>query len=374
MTEYGVGIIGMGFMGKTHAFAHRVLPFYYPNLPYKTRLITACNRSPAAAEHARDYLGFENATTNEDDVFSDDRISLVHICTPNEYHFAQVKKALDTGKNVYCDKPLTVSYAQAHELAILAKHSGKCAQVAFQNRFFPATLRAKQLVDEGKIGHVLCFRCEYLHSGAINADKPAGWKQRESGGVLRDLGSHAIDLICSLVGEFESVYCSRRVLYPFRPDKSGGTVRIVMEDHVTLLLTLPSGATGTIEASKIATGIDDELRFEIHGTKGALKFNLMQPNVLWFYDNTKPEAIYGGERGYTAIECTARYAPPGNLFPSHKNALGWIRAHCHSLYTFVDNVHNQRPGCPSFEDGAYVQLVIDKAFESSEKKAPVKIK
>jgi predicted dehydrogenase len=146
-----------------------------------------------------------------------------------------------------------------------------------------------------------------------------------------------------------------------------------MEDHVNMLLTLPSGATGTIEASKISTGIDDELRFEIHGSKGAIKFNLMEPNVLWYYDNTKPEAVFGGERGYTALECTARYAPPGNLFPSPKNAVGWIRSHCHSLYTFVDNVYNKKPGSPSFDDGAYTQLVMEKAFESSEKKIPVKI-
>ncbi len=374
MTEYGVGIIGMGFMGKTHAFAYKALPFYYQNLPYKVKLVTACNRSAPAAEYARDYLGFENATTNEDDIFSDDRISFVDICTPNEYHYEQVKKALAAGKHVYCDKPLTVTYAEAEELAELAEKSSLTAQVAFQNRFFPATLRARQLVDEGRLGDILCFRCEYLHSGAVNASKPIGWKQTESGGVLRDLGSHAIDLIYSLIGEFDSVYCARRVLYPTRPDKSGGTVKITMEDHVNLLLTLPSGATGTIEASKIATGIDDELRFEIHGTKGAIKFNLMEPNVLWYYDNTKPEAVFGGERGYTALECTARYAPPGNLFPSPKNAVGWIRAHCHSLYAFVDNAHNRMPGSPSFGDGAYVQLVMDKAFESSEKKAPVRIR
>ena len=50
VTEYGVGIIGMGFMGKTHAFAHKALPFYYPNLPYKTKLVGVCNRSAGAAE------------------------------------------------------------------------------------------------------------------------------------------------------------------------------------------------------------------------------------------------------------------------------------------------------------------------------------
>ncbi len=373
MTEYGVGIIGMGFMGKTHTFAHKTMPFYYPNLPYKTTLIGACNRSMPAAEYACDSLGFQYATQSEDEIFADERIQLVHICTPNEYHYEQVKKALAAGKHVYCDKPLTVSADEAEELAELAAKSGKTAQVAFQNRFFPATLRARQLIEEGRIGEILCFRGEYLHSGAIDPNRPMGWKQGSSGGVLLDLGSHILDLVGTLVGRYDSVFCTRRVLYPERPGKDGKMHAVTKEDHVTMLLTLANGATGTIEASKIATGVDDELRFEIHGTKGALKFHVMQPNTLWFYDNTKPEGVYGGERGFTAIECTARYAPPGNVFPSQKNGIGWIRSHCHSLYTFVDNVHNGRPGDPSFADGAYIQRVMASAAESADTGKVVKI-
>ncbi|MBQ5972596.1 MAG: Gfo/Idh/MocA family oxidoreductase, partial [Oscillospiraceae bacterium] len=83
MTEYGVGIVGMGFMGRTHAYAHRTLPYYYPGLPWTTRLVAACNRSPAAVEEARDRLGFERATTDFSDLLNDERIRLVHICTPN---------------------------------------------------------------------------------------------------------------------------------------------------------------------------------------------------------------------------------------------------------------------------------------------------
>lgn len=372
MTEFGVGIVGMGFMGKTHAYAHRTLPFYYADLPFSTRLITACNRSAAAAEYAKDRLGFEKATTDFEDILKDDRIQLVHICTPNEFHYSQVKAALSAGKHVYCDKPLTVNYAQAKELAELADKSGLTAQVAFQNRFFPATIRAAELISEGRIGDILCFRTEYLHSGALSKEKPVGWKQGESAGVLRDMGSHAIDLICSLVGKFTSVYANRIILYPERPDKNGNPVKITMEDHATLLVTLPNGGTGVIEASKMSTGIDDELRFEIHGSRGALRFNLMQPNTLWFYDAQKPESVYGGERGFTAIECTARYPAPAG-FPSTKNSVGWIRAHCHSLYCFVDNVFNGRPGCPSFADGAYVQYVMEKAYESADKKLPVSL-
>ncbi len=372
MKIYGVGIIGMGFMGKTHAYAHTTLPYYYKDLDFGTKLITACNRSPAAAEYARDHLGFERATCDEDEVFSDSRIDLVHICTPNAAHYAQVKKALEAGKQVYCDKPLCLTAEECYELSELASKKGLTAQMAFQTRFFPALIRAKELIEEGAIGDVLCFRDEYMHSGSVDPGRPAGWKLGEEGGVLRDLGSHAIDLMSWLIGPFESVYANSRVLYPTRPDGKGGSVSITAEDHITMLLTLPSGATGVIEASKIAVGADDEHRFEIHGTKGALRFNLMQPNYLYYYDNTRPDAVHGGEKGFTAIECVARYPSPAG-FPSFKNSIGWMRAHCHSLYSFVNNVHQGRPGDPSLEAGAYCALVTDAALESAKSGKSVRI-
>ncbi|MBQ5972614.1 MAG: hypothetical protein IJL69_00290, partial [Oscillospiraceae bacterium] len=249
-------------------------------------------------------------------------------------------------------------------LAALAAESGLTAQVAFQNRFFPSTLRAKELMDQGRLGEITCFRAEYLHSGQVDPDKPMKWKQGDEAGVLRDMGSHALDMMFHLLGPFASVYAETRILYPFRPDGAGGTVRVTADDHAAMLLTLPSGAAGVVEASKIATGVDDEFRFEIHGTRGALRFNLAQPNTLWFYDGDRPDGPFGGERGFTALECTGRYPAPA-AFPSFKNGVGWLRGHCHSLYSFVDNVYNGRPGCPSFADGAYVQYVMERALESA---------
>lgn len=372
MKEYGVGIIGMGYMGKTHAFAHATMPYYYENLPFKTRLIGACNRSLPAAEYARDFLGFEYATTNEDDIFSDKRIDLVHICTPNEAHFSQVKKALQAGKHVYCDKPLALNFEQCRELWQLAQKSGKTAQMGFQSRFFPATLQAYILIKQGKIGKIINFTAKFLHSGSLNPQKPIGWKQTAQGGVLRDLASHAVDLMSHFVGDFDSVFARSRVLYPARPDKTGQMVDITAEDHATMLLTQSSGAIGFIEASKIATGADDDFSFEIRGTKGALAFSHTNPRFLYFFDNTKPDAAFGGERGYTAIECASRFNPPGGKFPGIKVSPGWLRAHCHSIYSFVDNAHNGHPGNPSFADGAYTQYIIDLALESAASNGQVK--
>ena len=372
MKEIGIGIVGYGFMGRTHTYAYKTIPLYYDNLPFVPKLLGVCNRTKAKAQYACQANGFAFATDEVDELLDLEGIDAVSVCTPNPDHFGTVMKAIRAGKHVYCDKPLAVSADEARQLADAAVHAGVTAQVALQNRFFPATLRAKQLMEEGRIGRITSFHGAYLHSGSVDPAKPIGWKQDHAlavGGVLFDLGSHILDLLYWLMGEYEEVLAETRILYPRRPDRSGNMVEISAEDYASLILRLKGGAVGTVEVSKIATGTNDELLFEIYGDKGAIRFNTMQPNWLEYMDNTVPESALGGTRGFTKIECVQRYEAPGGAFPSSKNSVGWLRAHVHSLYTFLENLYLGRPGSPSFEEGAYVQYVMERAYESAKARA-----
>lgn len=372
MKEYGVGVIGFGFMGKTHTYAYSTIPFYYNNLPFKTRLLGVCTRREQTAEKARQEYGFQFATTNPDELLNRDDVHIINICTPNASHKELLLKAIKAGKHIYCDKPLVVSSLEAQEILDSLKDAGKSGrmivnQVVFQNRYLPATLRAKQLIDEGRIGKPLSFRASYLHSGSVDPDKPIGWRFEKSsagGGVLFDLGSHVLDLIYHLIGKYEAVMAKNQIVYGERPDKSGNRVEMTFEDASFLTVTMKNGAIGTIEASKVATGIDDELRFEIHGDKGALRFNLMEPNWLEFYDNTLPDQPYGGVKGFTKIACVQRFEKPGGEFPPSKVSIGWLRGHVHSLYSFLSCVDRGIQSNPTIADGAYIQYVMEKAYES----------
>ncbi len=117
---------------------------------------------------------------------------------------------------------------------------------------------------------MISFRAIYLHSGSVDPNKPMGWKQlkSEGGGVLQDLGSHVVDLMDYLIGPFDSVLTETRILYEKRPNQQGEIVPVEADDHFVMMVKLPNGALGLIEASKIATGAEDELRFEIHGDRG----------------------------------------------------------------------------------------------------------
>jgi predicted dehydrogenase len=193
-----------------------------------------------------------------------------------------------------------------------------------------------------------------------------GWKQlkSEGGGVLQDLGSHVVDLMEHLVGPFAEVLAETRILYPQRPNQRGERVPVEADDQMLMLAKLPNGAVGSIEATKIATGAEDEMRFEIHGTHGALRFNAMDPNYLEAYDLREPEAPLGGQRGWRKIATVQRYEKPAG-FPGPKFSIGWIRGHMHCLYNFLDAVATGRPAEPSLARGLELHHVLAVAEESA---------
>jgi predicted dehydrogenase len=370
MKTIGIGIIGAGFMGKAHTYGAKTLPLHYDNLPFIPRLVGVCDANPEAAQRMKEQNGFEFAASNLEEFLARKDIDAVTVSTPNVFHKEQILAALAAGKHVYCDKPMAASYTEALEVAGAWKKSGLVAQVAHQFRCFPAVIRARQLIGEGRIGNIMSFHGAYLHSGSIDKNKPIGWKQDKAsggGGVLFDLGSHILDLLYNLLGEFSELFASTRVLYPQRPNAKGQMVTIDADDSAWILLKLPGGAQGMVEASKIYTGTNDDLKFEIYGDQGALRFDSNYPNWLEFFDNTKPEAAWGGERGYTRIETMSAFEKPGGSFPPAKFPIGWIRSHVHSFYNFCNSVYTGTPASPSFEDGAYVLKLLETAYASAEK-------
>ena len=367
----GVGVLGYGFMGKAHTFAHRAIPFYYDPAPLECALRVVCRADAAKLEAARNEGGFERTATRLEEVVHANDVDIVHVCTPNPEHMPALRAAIAAGKHIYVEKPVTASLAEADELeTLLDGYSGK-AQVVFQNRFFPATLRAKQLIEQDFVGPVTHFRAAYLHSGSVDPNKAVNWKSTAAagGGAIRDLGVHVLDLLWWLIGPFESACCVSRVWSPQRPslDKPGSMMTIDAEEAAVILLRTADGAFGTVEASKIATGTEDELRFEIHGRNGAIRFNLLQPNYLEVYDERAAGGDYGGRRGWQTLACVHRYPAPGGKFPGPKFSVGWIRAHIHSLYSFLKAIADGTEPSPSLAEGIHRQRVLEAVRESAAK-------
>ncbi len=371
--EIGVGIIGWGFMGRTHAYAAMNLPLFYPGAP-KPVLRAVASRRLSSAEEAQRDGGFAFATDDWRELLAREDVQAVSVCTPNALHEEMAIEALRAGKHVYIDKPLAVTAESAKRIADAASQSAGISQMAFHCRFFPCVMRAKRLIGEGRIGRVIGFRIAYLHSGSVDLAKPAGWKSDgEQGGVLLDLASHALDMLTYLGGDIGEVLCRKTTLAPSRPAKGGGRIGRAGEDAVTMLVKLRDGETGTLEASKIATGAMDEFRVEINGERGAVRFDLMEPNWLWFYDNTLPEGELGGERGWKRIECVAAYPPPAGSFLPAKNAIGWVRAHVACYHNFIQAIAEGKQPEPSVEQGALIQRVMEACALSDARRGWVRV-
>ncbi len=231
-------------------------------------------------------------------------------------------------------------------------------------------MRAKQLVDEGFLGRVFHYRGGYLHSSNIDPKKALHWKsdkRQGGGGSLFDMGAHTLDMMTHLVGPIDSLNVLCETFIKERPHKDTGTMVPVDTDDVALMLVRhASGAIGTLEATKLATGVCDELRFEIHGELGAMRFNLMEPNWLEVYDTRDPGTPMGGMRGFKRIECVQQYPKPGGGFPNPKFSIGWIRAHMHCMYSFLESIALGTTPRPSLEDGIRLQRVMTAGYASAQ--------
>ncbi len=362
-----VGIVGYGFIGKVHAYAYRTLPFYYDPVPLATRITHVVTSQPGSAECARRALGADTGGTDYRIVTENPDVDIVHICSPNHVHKEALVSALAHGKHIYCDKPLVADWAEVAEVVHALESYHGTSQMTFQNRFFAATLCARQLVEQGRLGDVLGLRAAYLHSGSADPKTPLKWKLAAAagGGVIADLASHVFDFVEYLAGPIASLMATTHIAYAERPsaNDSAVSVRVDAEDAVVMLARLTSGAMGTLEATKIATGSEDELRCEIEGSRGALRFNLMDPHHLEFYD-AAAAPVCGGARGWTRIDAGQRYAAPATSFPSPKAATGWIRAHVACLASFLQAIADERPAAPDLLQGVRVQRLMHAARRS----------
>ena len=375
MKTIRIGLLGFGYIGRAHACAVRDIPLYYDDGDFRAEITHVCTSRPETAKKAAEVLGAVPVTDFRQ-ITENPEIDVVDIASPNDKHLAQLLSAMKHGKHIYCDKPLCANEGEAAQIAEALKDYRGISQMTLQYRFFPATIRAKQLMEEGRLGEILDFHGSFPHSGSADPKTPLKWKLSGAagGGVAADLGSHIFDLLQWLLGDFDSVCAASRIVYPERPsaDDPSKMVPVDAEDALVTLVRLKNGALGTVSASKIATGTEDGITFTIHGTKGALMLKAMDLDRLYFYDNTAPGAPFGGERGWTAIDCGQRYAKPA-VFPASKAVIGWVRGHIHCYYSFLRAAADGIPADPSLEQGIRIQELLAKIKQSAASGSWIKV-
>jgi predicted dehydrogenase len=365
MKTLGIGMVGYGFIGKVHTLSYLNLPYYYKPMPARLKMVGVAASTMKSAREGVEQAGFEFATDNWKDLIKRDDIDIIEVCTPNYLHKEIILESIKAGKHINCEKPLAMDLAEAKEvLKAVEAHPELVCQMTFGYRYQPAMMRAKKLIEEGLLGRIYSARLVYLHSGNSDPNRPVYWKIQKKfcgGGSLYDLASHIIDLTRFLIGDFKKVFSRLEIFINNRPlpDKPGEFGEVDVDDLALIMFESENGCIGTIEASKVATGSNDEYRIEIHGEKGAIRFNSMQPNFLEVFDNRDAGDPIGGRRGFTAIETVQRYPEPANQFPGPKFSIGWIRYHLASAFDFVKNVAEGNKPAADIYSGYKVQEVLE---------------
>lgn len=363
--EIRIGLIGYGQMGRIHAYAYRSIPIFYDPLPFRLKLQAVADVVPGAADRAVEQAGFVRASTDWQAVVEDPEVDVIDICTPNAGHLPVLEAAIAAGKDIYCEKPLCTNLADARRILAAAERAGLHHQIVAEYRFLPALMQARQLVEAGFVGDVFHFRGLYLHAGYIDPQRPISWRLRREatgGGVLMDLGPHVLDMMRFLVGDAREVSGNLATFFDRRPlaERPGEIGDVDVEDAAQAQLRFAGKGIGSLEVSRCATGAEDELRIEVHGSRGALAFNLMDPNWLYTYDATAP----ADERGFRRLATVQHYPAPA-VAPAPKFSIGWTRAHVGSQYALLAAIAADRMPAPNFADGVAVHAHIDAIYRAA---------
>jgi predicted dehydrogenase len=343
-------MVGHAFMGAAHSHAWRTAPHVF-DLPLRPVMSVLCGRSVTAATAGR--LGWATVATDWQDVVTRDDIDLVDICVPGGLHEPIAVAALAAGKHVLCEKPLanTLDEATRMDAAAQGAHaSGVRAMVGFNYRRVPAIARARTLIEAGRIGQVREVRACYLQDWLADPSAPWTWRMSaaEAGsGALGDIGSHIIDLTQYLTGALITGVSA--ISQTFTRERPGGTVTV--DDAVIFTARLDSGAIGSYEASRVATGRKNALGVELYGTEGSLAFDLERLNELL----VDGQRVLITEPGDPYLD---GWWPPGHV-------LGWDSTFVHEVRDLVTAIADGTDPAPSFADGLAVQRVLDAVARSA---------
>jgi predicted dehydrogenase len=368
MREIGIGIVGYGGVARVHAMAYKSIPFHY-GLPARTvKIVGVADLNAKSAESAAGELDCEMWTTDYQELLVRENVDVIDICVPNHLHEEIILAAAAAGKHIFCEKPMSMDLAQGKRIVAAVGQAGVKNQLNFNFRFYPAVSRARQLIDEGFLGRVFSFHGCFYRSSYINPEKPLSWrlsKNISGGGALFDLGSHVLDLIYYLLGEFDSVQAVMDTLIKERPVSLGSKEKgpVDVDDIVLMQVRMQGGALGALEISRMGTGATNDLRVEIFGDKGALRFNLEDPSFLEVFDVRDPEKPLGGMSGFRKIQTVGRYE--GIKAPDWSMAPGFVSTFVESQYQFLKAISEDLPTSPTLADGLHIQEVMEATLQSS---------
>jgi predicted dehydrogenase len=375
MRRVKTAVIGAGFMGKVHSEAIRRLGH--------VDIVAVAAVTDDEASRFGQSIGVEKTTGDYTQVISDPEVEAVHVCTPNALHYPVSKAAIEAGKAVLCEKPLSLSVAEAQDMVTLAAQKGVPNCVNHNLRYYPVVQHVRRMIEAGELGEVLVVQGTYSQDWLLY-DTDYNWRiEKAANGPLRvvgDIGSHWMDLVQHLTGlEITALCADLQIIHKTRKRPKGEVetfsgkklkpedyqeIPIETEDFGSVLLHLGDRARGAFTVSQVNAGCKNRFQMEIYGTKCGVQWTQERPDELWIgYRNTPNQIIVKDPSMLMGDAATYADLPGGH-------SEGYDDTHKQVYKRFYRKVADPSAPIeyPTFADGLHGMKLLEKVIESNEKR------
>ena len=357
-STYRAAIVGAGFMGAVHARAIRVAGGEVVGVTASTP-----DRSRAAAAE----LGARHAFSEFEALVSHPDVDVVHVCTPNHLHAPVTLAALEAGKHVVCEKPLSTDAATAAEMVTAAQRHDRVATVPFVYRFHPMVREARQRVRSGAIGSVLLAHGSYLQDWLLHPDDDNWRVDAEQGGPTRafgDIGSHWCDLLEFVTGD----RIARLSAQVATVNRQRAARPVTTEDVVTFQFTTLAGVAGSCVISQVSAGRKNRLLLEVSGSEATLAFDQEDPERLWVGERARTGHLWRDPDTLGAEAARFARIPAGH-------AQGYQDCFDHFVADTAAAIGGRAPdGLPTFTDGLRAAHLAEAVLHSAVEQTWVEVR
>ncbi|WP_209324483.1 Gfo/Idh/MocA family protein [Brevibacterium renqingii] len=350
-----IGMLGGGFMARTHTRAARLAGAV---------LGVVGTSGPASSRTAAAELGYESSAVGAD--FFEERLDVVHVCSPNSTHLDHCLNALDSGSHIICEKPLATDSSAARAILDRAEARGLGGTVPFVYRYHPMVREARARIRRGDAGAVLTVDARYLQDWLLDAEDDNWRVDSASGGPSRafaDIGSHLVDLIEFITDErIVALSAATRTVHPRR-----GGAAVTTEDTVVMTVEMSGGGIGSILVSQLAPGRKNNLVVEVAGSEESLRFAQEQPEELWVGRRSGSQLLVRDPDVLVPDAARLCEVPAGHP-QGYQDAFNAFIADSYAVFA-----GQRREGVPMLADGLRAALVTEAVLRSAEQRTWVEV-
>ncbi len=368
-----IGLIGTGFMGRTHSNGYKRVGDFFPELAYRPVLKAVCSRNAEKVKAFAEQWGYESFETDWKKLIARDDIDAVDICAPNDFHAEIAIAAAAKGKMILCEKPLSRTLAEGQLMVDAIAKANVKNTVWYNYRRVPAVTLAKQIIDSGKLGKIFHYRANFLQDWTISPELPQGgeglWRldvDAAGSGVTGDLLAHCIDTAMWMNGAIKDVSAMTETFIKERVHQASGKVQKVgIDDACIFHCHFANGSLGLFESTRYARGHKALYTFEINGEHASIRWDLHDLNRLEFFDHKDESTV----RGWRSILVTDGDQPYMKKWWVPGLIIGYEHTFVHQVADFLGSLETGKSCAPTFEDALQTQKVCEAVIASGRDRA-----